>query len=67
MQDRPITPDSSADLAHRIAERLFTNGANQRAGRLVLEMVGGHDGGGWCYDAVVAQIVDELNALEARR
>lgn len=49
-------------LAQRIALRLFTNGAKQHAKRLVLELQGGKDGGGWCEMAVRDQVAAELNA-----
>jgi len=34
-------------LAEKITDYLFTNGANQKACRLELEMEGGRNGGGW--------------------
>lgn len=50
-------------IAERIAQCLFTNGLNQAAARLVLEMPTGPNGGGWCRAAVVDQIAAVL-ALE---
>jgi len=51
-------------LAHRIAERLFTNGQGVRAARLVLTIDGPpkRDLGGWCEEAVVDRIVEVLGA-----
>lgn len=41
-------------VAARIADYLFTNGAGQKAKRLVLELEeNGMYGGGWCRQAVV--------------
>jgi hypothetical protein len=39
--------DARRTLAEEIARRLFTNGADQKAQRLVLEMPNGGNGGGW--------------------
>lgn len=50
-------------LAERIADRLFTNGIGEKADRLVLELPGKRDGGGWCKEAVRDQI--EQMFLEA--
>jgi len=44
-------------LAEKIADQLFSNGAGQKAERLVLELPGKRDGGGWCKQAVVDVIV----------
>ena len=52
---------SNEELAKSIARTLFTNGQGKHAQRLVLEIPGVKDGGGWCEQAVVDQI---LKALE---
>ncbi|MET0646419.1 MAG: helix-turn-helix domain-containing protein [Pyrinomonadaceae bacterium] len=38
-------------LAEKITDYLFTNGANQKAVRLELELEGGRNGGGWAPEA----------------
>lgn len=51
----------SDKLAKKITEQLFTSGAGQKAQRLVLEMPGGGDGGGWCEGAAeecVRSVID---------
>lgn len=50
-------------LATAIADELFcAHGFNEEAAdRLVLELSGGRDGGGWCKEAVVDQIIAKLN------
>jgi hypothetical protein len=58
--DHVIEPQELAEIANKIADRLFTNGMNQQAQRLVLELPGKRDGGGWCKQAVVDQIVEVL-------
>lgn len=48
-------------LAERIATRLFMNGMGQRAIRLQLRLLPDErDGGGWCFQAVVDVIMEEL-------
>ena len=47
-------------VAHRIADRLFTNGILERSVRLKLELESGGDGGGWCRGAVITQIITAL-------
>ena len=47
-------------LAEEIIKRLFTNGAGQKARRLVLELDDGREGGGWCATAARDQIVEAL-------
>jgi hypothetical protein len=49
-------------LAHSIASALFTNGAGQVAERLVLELLGKRDGGGWCRAAVEDVIIAALES-----
>lgn len=53
------------ELAQRIADALFTNGAGQEARRLVLELDGGRDGGGWCKKAVADRIAAALSSTAA--
>lgn len=47
-------------LAKKIAERLFTNGVGDIADRLVLELPGKRDGGGWCRKAAEDRIAEVL-------
>ena len=47
-------------LAKRIARQLFTNFAEQRANRLVLEMPDGRMGGGWCEEAAADHILETI-------
>jgi tryptophanyl-tRNA synthetase len=57
-------------LAQRITEYLFTNGAGQKATRLVLEMKDGTPSGGWCKEAVtdvVQRFLDEVSAERRKR
>ena len=49
-------------IAQQIADELFTNGANQVAKHLLLELDNGHYGGGWCKKAVVDVISNILKA-----
>lgn len=53
-------------IAHEIADRLFTNGNGTTADRLVLEKDGAHNFGGWCKQAVIDVIVDELRPIKVR-
>ena len=48
------------ELAGQIADVLFINGAGEVAERLVLELPGKRDGGGWCRGAIIDQIADKL-------
>ena len=52
------------EVARGIADRLFVNNSREMAERLVLELPGKRDGGGWCYSAVVDQIVAALYEKE---
>ena len=54
-------------LASRIADTLFTNGSKQKAERLVLELGGKRDGGGWCKSAAIDAIERILKAGKMRR
>lgn len=49
-------------FSDELIDRLFVNGSGERAARLVLELPGGRDGGGWCERAVRDQIRAALNA-----
>lgn len=55
----------SDSLAKQIAEQLFTNGAGEKAQRLVLELPGKRDGGGWCQKAVEDQVAERIAQLQA--
>jgi hypothetical protein len=55
---------NNRELACKIANDLFTNGAGKHAQRLVLEMPGLKDGGGWCESAVADMIEDHLEAAQ---
>lgn len=47
-------------LAREMSEKLFTNGAGEKAGTLVLTSGCGENLGGWCKIAVVEQILTAL-------
>lgn len=51
-----------SELAYKIADdivkALFTNGAKQKASRLVLELAGGRNGGGWSYRPARDHVAD---------
>ena len=53
-----------AEIAKQIADRLFTNGTGDEATRLVLELPGKRDGGGWCRRAVEDRIDEVLTAYD---
>lgn len=53
-------------LANKIARDIFTNGAKKRANRLVLELPGGRNGGGWC-EMAVADLIDRHLSKSANR
>ena len=50
-------------LAERIADRLITNGNEDITERLVFELPGDHNGGGWCRASLVREIRQELHAV----
>lgn len=50
------------EITEQIINRLFTNGFDQKAKRLVLELEGGRDGGGWGKEVVRDLIRDALKA-----
>jgi len=50
------------EIAAEIAKHLFTNGAGQRADRLVMELPGGGNGGGWAENCLADQIAKCLLA-----
>jgi uncharacterized coiled-coil protein SlyX len=52
--------------ARMIAERLFTNGQNKRAARLVLELQDKTNGGGWSINAAYDQIKQVTEPIEAK-
>lgn len=49
-------------VAQQITNRLFRNGFGKEADRLVLELPGKRDGGGWCRKAAEDKICDALDA-----
>ena len=53
-------------IADDIVKELFTNGAKQKASRLVLELAGGRDGGGWSYRPARNHIADVIEKHIAR-
>ena len=57
-----MTGPEAAQLAARIADRLFTNGGGEKAQRLVLtvDWPSQRNLGGWCKGAVVDQITSVL-------
>jgi hypothetical protein len=54
---------TTREIANAIVDRLFANGMGEEA-RLVLMDVDGRDLGGWCKQAVVDVIVDELKPMK---
>lgn len=52
-------------LARRIVADLFTNGAGERAARLVLELPGGANGGGWSERGAAYRIARTLMEADA--
>ena len=57
-------PADVRGAADEIIERLFTNGANEKARRLVLELQDGRNGGGWGKEPVRDLILDVLSDLQ---
>jgi hypothetical protein len=55
-----MTAAKARKLAEKIADELFTNGQNQVAQRLVIELPGKQDGGGWCRISVVGIIARNI-------
>ena len=55
------------EIALLIADDLFRNGQGQVAVRLVSQLEGGRDGGGWCQGAVVDRVEAILKREMARR
>jgi hypothetical protein len=53
-----------ADIVKQIVDCLFTSGRGDEATRLVLELPGKKDGGGWCRRAVEDQIDQVLTACD---
>lgn len=51
-------------VADEIVNYMFTNGAGEKAQRLVLELEDGSNGGGWCREAVTAAIISKLKVLD---
>ena len=54
-------------IAQQIANQLFKNGRGEKAKRLVLELKGGLNGGGWCKSAVVDVIENCLVKAEKKK
>jgi hypothetical protein len=52
----PTKPDEIYTLAERITDYLFTSGAGESAERLVLELRGRRNGGGWARSAAASAI-----------
>lgn len=61
-----LTTSEAQTLAREITQELFTNGANDRAKRLVLTSENGRDLGGLCENAVVDRIADRLSGRNPR-
>lgn len=53
MNDKPAQHQTTAE---KIADYLFTNAFGEQADRLVLELNGKRNGGGWCRAAVVSAV-----------
>lgn len=51
-------------IAERIRDAIMTNGNGDEAERLVLELPGGRDGGGWGREALAKQIEAILDEME---
>ncbi len=51
-------------IAKKIADQFFQNGQGKKAERLVLELKGKRNGGGWCKQAVIDVIVAQLEAAK---
>lgn len=49
-------------IAAAIVARLYTNGFNEAANRLVM-LMGSRDLGGWCKEAVTQIVLDELTRV----
>ena len=49
-----------AKIAEQITDYLFTNGAGQKAQRLVLEMPDRRNGGGWGREPMLHAILEQL-------
>lgn len=62
MADTKRTNTLARLLAENIAVDLCTNGADEKATRLVLELEDGRDGGGRCYANVVNTIHKSIAA-----
>lgn len=54
-------------IADDVIEALFTNGSNQKACRLVLELGNGQNGGGWAKFAARDHIIDIIDRHLASR
>jgi hypothetical protein len=53
-------------LAAEIVRRLFTNGQGQEALRIVLELPGKVDGGGYCWQSALDQVLIALREAQSR-
>lgn len=60
-----MTMEEARALADLVAGRLFINGQGQESIRLVIELPGGGNGGGWSRAAVIGQVADVL--MEEKR
>ena len=57
MKTKKIDVPATRRLANRIADMLLANGAGDKGKRLVIELPDGRDGGGWCRDAIIGQVL----------
>ena len=53
---RELVKQLARHIATTIADDLFIDGTGRKAERLVIELRGGIEGGGWCHAAVVDRI-----------
>jgi len=54
--------EKAYQIANDVITALFTNGANQKARRLVLELENGRNGGGWSFQPArdhVAEVIEK--------
>lgn len=55
-----IREDILESIVKSAVDKLFENGQKQKAQRLILDLGGGRDGGGWCKQAVSDVISDAV-------
>lgn len=58
---------NNEELAQAIVDDLFENTFGAKAERLVLELPGGGNGGGWCKSAAKDRILERLSEADVQR